>query len=255
MKGFQIFGYAVRQVFRNLQGALLISVLPALLSLVSVYMLNRFQSNVGAHADLALWLKFALILAFPYLLLVWVAVNWHRHILQKESVGVGLPPIIAPRIRSYLLASLLVAICVLLPLLLAQMFGSTFITMLTSATGAQLGVVLRIVTLIEVVSAVAVGVVSLRASIFLPGVAVGKEISMADGWNAVEGQVPQLTVIFLCSWAISFGIDLIGATKLFYSTILLGWLWQIAGLWLKTMLGLSLLTTLYGHYVEKRPLV
>lgn len=255
MKGFQIFGYAAWQVFRNLQGALLISVLTALLWLLAVYVLNPFQDNFVIAAGLLPWFKAVLLLALVYFLLIWVAVNWHRHILRAAPVGIGFPPILASRIRPYFLASLLVAICVLLPLIFAQMFGSAAIVMLTFAAGVQPSTALTIATLIELISAVVVGVVLLRASIFLPGVAVGKEISMGDGWNAAELQFPQLTIIFLCSWAIAFGIDMIGATTFINSTILLSWLWLFFGLWFNSMLGLSILTTLYGHYVEKRPLI
>ena len=32
-------------------------------------------------------------------------------------------------------------------------------------------------------------------------------------------------------------------------------IWDIAVTWLVTMVGVSILTTLYGHYIQKRPLV
>jgi hypothetical protein len=32
-------------------------------------------------------------------------------------------------------------------------------------------------------------------------------------------------------------------------------LWQLVTNWLVTMVGVSILTTLYGHYIEQRPLV
>jgi hypothetical protein len=52
---------------------------------------------------------------------------------------------------------------------------------------------------------------------------------------------------------LSFAVALVGT--LAFQAIGLGLVWDFVFGWVQLMVGVSILTTLYGHYIEKRPLM
>jgi ABC-type transport system involved in multi-copper enzyme maturation permease subunit len=59
-----------------------------------------------------------------------------------------------------------------------------------------------------------------------------------------------VVILALASLATDFIAQLLAAISLG-----LMFVWYIPAQWFLAMLGLSILTTLYGHYIEKRPLI
>lgn len=94
----------------------------------------------------------------------------------------------------------------------------------------------------------------LRLSAALPGQALGLQSEVLAGWNATAHDNRALAELAVLLVASIFVINLIGMA-VFGHLMITAILWQVVTNWLVTMVGVSILTTLYGHYIEKRPLV
>lgn len=259
MKGLKIFLHSVRQLMGNLGAALKISVLPAVISVATVYLLDLkfvFIPQLFAMAlniGLIPWTKVALMMVVLQVMFVWVAVNWHRFVLQSDSTGNGIPPFRKKPVWDYILATLFLSVVLVPPISFSAGVLVGIAAGLANAIKSTFGLVVAFVVFAPPLLMVLT--IAFRAGIFLPGVAVGSGTKMGQGWEASKLQlVPFMTLVFLFV-AASLLLDWIGSARMFDPFTDLGLTWIATRLWIKTMLGLSILTTLYGHYIEKRPLV
>jgi hypothetical protein len=96
-------------------------------------------------------------------------------------------------------------------------------------------------------------VVLLRISPMLPSAAVGPRMGWRAAWDATKGATGTFFLLGLISGALAFGLNLIPQTL---SPTALPVALLIGGLInaVVSMLGASILTTIYGVYVEKRRL-
>jgi hypothetical protein len=97
-------------------------------------------------------------------------------------------------------------------------------------------------------------VIGFRLSTILPGVALGKHGTISDGWQATSGETGDFVVLSLAWLALAFVLGLIMGV-LGSAIPALTILFQFVVGWVTMMIGISILTTLYGHYIEKRPLL
>ena len=77
---------------------------------------------------------------------------------------------------------------------------------------------------------------------------------MLAGWRATAHDNRALAELAVIIVAAIFVLNLIGLLVFGHSAIT-SLLWQVVTNWFVTMIGVSVLTTLYGHYIEKRALV
>ena len=89
-----------------------------------------------------------------------------------------------------------------------------------------------------------------RLSASLPGAALENGAGIGDTWRATEGTLG--TFLMVTVLLVVLGVLLMGVLMLIP---VIGFLIYIALQWFLTMFTLSLLTTVYGHYIEKRELV
>lgn len=243
--GIPIFIHSVRLVLNNLNDALRISLIlyfaPAIVSLL---LTGSFVMGPPSSGDVALALLLGLVSAVA---LLWLAVAWHRYILLDEKPAGPLPAFRGDRMLSYFGYGLLIGvISIAVALVVGLVLG-----LLVAITGGAI-VVAFIVT---VVTAFAVLVVNYRLSAILPGAALGQPVTLKAAWDATAGANGDIIVLAIVSALAAVAIDIPG--MLLAST---GWgaviadLWYLATGWLKVMVGVSILTTLYGHFIEKRPL-
>jgi len=243
--GIPIFIHSVRLVLNNLNDALRISLIlyfaPAIVSLL---LTGSFVMGPPSSGDVALALLLGLVSAIA---LLWLAVAWHRYILLDEKPAGLLPAFRGDRMLSYFGYGLLIGV-----ISIAVALGVGLVLgLLVAITGGAI-VVAFIVT---VVTAFAVLVVNYRLSAILPGAALGQPVTLKAAWDATAGANGDIIVLAIVSALAAVAIDIPG--MLLAST---GWgaviadLWYLATGWLKVMVGVSILTTLYGHFIEKRPL-
>ncbi|MES2433108.1 MAG: hypothetical protein V4586_04710 [Pseudomonadota bacterium] len=249
MKGVQIFSHSLRQVMDNLGPALKVSGVLYLVQVVITGALGYALASAGMSGmGGGMGLGVVLVLVVSLITSIWIAVAWHRYVLLGEEPVGYVPPFMGERMGSYFIKSLLIGLVLMaLMMILSMVIGTLFGRVL-------MGNMLIGMLLMAVMVQVPMIYLGLRLAAALPGTALGNNPAFLAGWQATEGEwrpLLQLAVIMalalwvvnLISWFVFGGY---GVTA---------HLWQLIAGWPVTMVGLSVLTTLYGHYIEKRPLV
>ncbi len=249
MKAVQIISHALRQVTANLPAAVRVSgVLYLAQFVVSALLGGAMLVGMGAGGG---GMGFFPIVIFLVSLVtaVWIAVAWHRFVLLAENPTAVVPPLMQDRMMAYFLRSLgLAVVLIVTGAILGSVIGVLVGGMMMQGAGF-LGFLL-----IALFVQVPLTFVGLRLASVLPGAALGTEHGFFAGWQATKDDWQtflQLALILaLAMWAINMiGLFVFGGFGFF------AMIWQFITGWPIMMIGLSILTTLYGHYIEGRPLV
>ncbi len=255
---FQIIRHAFRMVFGNLREALKASVGPYLILTVIFLVAFGTLIETGGMIDRSVPMGGAepmrpgaaliMLALVPVLLFFvsWVAVAWHRFILLEEYPGL-LPQMAGRPIWPYAGRSILygfVSLIAALPLLLLVMA----LAMPLMMAGEGVASVLVFIGITGFMT-----FVWLRIAIALPAVAVGKPISMGDAWRVSKGMSGTIFGVAFLLMGINRLATVLTAQV---SAILpiIGFALDIALQWTVLMLGVSILTTFYGHLIEGRDL-
>ncbi|GGA99816.1 hypothetical protein [Allosediminivita pacifica] len=250
MKGWQIFVHSVRLIVNNLGDALRVS---ALLYLVQVahqiyafaYLparptggegLSPEEIGASGQGGMALLLFLAFIVSS-----LWIAVGWHRFVLEEEYPRGWIPQWHGGAMLSYLWRSILVFLAVG-----ALMFVALFVIAMVALVSPAL------------IAVFGLGIVGLGSYLFfrlgvtLPATAVGHKLSLRESWKATrdrDGAIVILAFITIAATALIQLPNFAGEPR-----SLLTLVYTLVTGWIATMVGISVLTTLYGHYVQGRPI-
>ncbi len=257
MQGWNIFTHSVRMVFGNLGPALRISGLLYLAYIVvnayfqltyaddlAVLQRNMQRGNMTMALPSGLLGMMVLNIVVALLTSLWISVLWHRYVLLAENPDTIIPPLHAGAIGAYLgktiqLALMLAIVGVALGMLLGVAIGS-----LLGAAAASIIPLLLLGVLLFL---------SYRLGLVLPAVALGKLMAFKTSWEktaAASGAIAQLAVIAVVFAIViqipsSMNPDVTSIVNMAY-TYVVGWI--------AMMVGVSVLTTLYGIYIEGREL-
>lgn len=245
MKAWQIFTHSLRQVFGNKGAAVRVSLVPFVGLFVAFIvlgggmmfsMMGRMEAGMKGGMGAGGIVMMLVLIAIYIGVFTLIAVNWHRFILLNEPVG-WLPQVRTGRMMAYFGTALLVGLIT---------FGVALIIVLVAASLGAIGWLIGLPLFVVVVA------LSFRLSTSLPGAALGQGGGIAGSMAATKGQTGTLVALTL----IYFGVSVLcGIVVGLLSLIpVLGILISLAFQWLAMMVALSMLTTLYGHYVEKREL-
>lgn len=257
MKGWQIFLHSVRQVTGNLEGALRVSALPYAIQVIVGLLLagaagqmagmggpgpsGAMMGGFGIGALVALIVSLATAL--------WIAVAWHRFVLLNEQPQGFVPVWRGDRIAEYFLRSLGYGlILTVAAMVLAMIAGMLFSPLLRSGSYVLFLILSALVVQIPLM------IFAFRLSAALPGAALDSGHDFMAGWQATQGQTADIAVLAAIAVVAHLVLALLGLL-VFSHLWVLAVLWQIVAGWLVTMVAISILTTLYGHYIERRPLV
>ena len=258
MRGLALLNHSLRVLFGNLGPALRISLLLYALMqgafLATAYAAtgdplgDRAIGDPYASADVRPGWGVAYLgtLGLAWVLGSWIAVRWHRFVLMEEYPGGAVPRWDGGLVLGYMWRSLKIGLAILAIALLVSL--AWFLVSLSLAGGALIFVA-ALVPLVIVFGATYVG---LRISLGLPGVALGRDLSIADSWGATapaSGAIAVLAVLLALLNAILSAI----AALLALSPTLSVLLSLVVG-WITLMLSVAVLTTLYGHLIEGREL-
>ena len=256
MQAWMLLRHSFVMLFGNFAIALRLSaVLYAVQAIPNIYFLN-FMSGVS-DAELELSPQFWLFGSFNMVILMitgfWIAVAWHRFILVEEIPSGYVPKFHARRIMAYfgqsvLLGLLIVAIGMalgfgLIPItifLAFPLFGDLSQTYLTSIFYLLIGLL--------------IAPILFRFSTVLPAAALGERFTWGAAWQTTKGSTGSLVLVSLVLW-VGLGLADWLVNDLISGSLFLLALWTIPFQWVFLMIHISILTTLYGHYVEKRALV
>lgn len=257
MQGWSIFIHSVRMVFENLGPALRISsLLYAAYMVVNAYFLLTYSDDlvnlqramaagiIPAELPSGLFPTMVLNYIVGLLSSLWIAVLWHRFILLSQVPETIIPPFYSGMVATYLgktiqLALMLAVIGVLLGMLLGVALGPLLGRF--SATAIPLILLGALLYL------------SYRLGLVFPAVALKIPLLFKTSWEKTKiasGAIAQLAVIAVVSALLiqipsNMNPEPTSAVNLVYS--------YVVG-WIAMMVGVSVLTTLYGMYVEGREL-
>ncbi|WP_162617711.1 hypothetical protein [Yoonia maritima] len=254
----QIIRHAFAMIFGNLGQALRVSVGPYLLLIVFFY--GAFKTlgisagldllasggrvpadQVGFSGGAVIFSVLALLIATLFVA-SWVAVSWHRFILLEEYSGL-LPATAGRPIWPYIGRTLLCALIIFMAAI-----GGLLIILGASAVSPIVGLIA------EYVVTVVLSVIWFRIGVSLPSIAVGQPVAVRDAWSATSPFSGVIVGIVMIILVISFVVN-IATQGLYDLSPMLGLVVNIFIQWVTLMVGVSVLTTLYGHLIEGRPLI
>jgi hypothetical protein len=242
--GLRIFMHSVNLVLNQLNGALRISavlyVASLLVSIVGYFIFVQAvmtQPNVPWQSILL-----GIVIGFFYL---WIAVAWHRFVLLDEIPQTLLPPFHGDRILAYLGRSIIVCLIIFA---IAIVVGFVNAVILAATNGSPVALVLT--TLLVVFVAL---LISYRLAPMFPAAAIGKVLGVREAWAATTGSTGTIVVLALVSALASVIVDLpVLLLQNLPGGAIIAFAWTAVTSWFKLLIGVSILTTLYGVYVEKR---
>lgn len=182
---------------------------------------------------------------------LWIAVAWHRHVLLREGGEGWLPPLEGRRMLAYLGRSFLIGLIVLAAFVMVTTAVAPFAPVAALAIATILGMVL-----------------TYRLGLILPAGAIGQPLTMVEAWRATAGQSGTVIMLAVMTFALSLllqvpafldagaGPEEVAAgsgVAVAAGPGLVGTVYDLVVTWMLLMLGVTLLSTLYGHFVEGRP--
>ena len=178
-----------------------------------------------------------------FIAMSWIAIAWHRFVLLEETSSQLFPNLNAGRLISYLGKTLALVFMIAIGLAIPLAVIST----LLSAAG--------LATLMPLVSLglfVCIYYFFFRAGLVLPAIALDQRITFSESFQTTKELSQSIWGIAL----IVVGMSSIAAILLgqIMPNNILGVLANAIVQWLMVMISASLLTTLYGHAVEHRPI-
>lgn len=252
VKGWQIFQHSVRQVTRNLPEALQVSAVPFAISLMislgSGGQMMAFQTDPNT---LSLGASLSMLAGVIVMVVVsvWVAVAWHRYVLMNERPKNFLPAFHGDRSWAYFLRSLGYGVLLMAVMLVVSLvLGMLFMGQVPQSNGFGMRLVIGLAFQIPLLT------VAFRLMAALPATALGHDSSFMAGWQATRGHSGDILALAVICAVLSTLIGVVGGAVLEQFSILLI-AFDVVFNWFVTMIGASILTTLYGHYIQGRPLV
>ncbi|GGL55379.1 hypothetical protein [Wenxinia marina] len=269
--GWRIVRHSIVLLFRNFGAALAVSIGPLAIALIGIILAGLALGFSPAGALVAPYSFYAMatlptdsdpeaaammmrvgILLFVHLAVIllvsaWIAVAWHRYVLVEEAPGL-VPPVRGGTILGYAGRTILLGLLVVLAAIpLSMVLG------LVAAPALQRPDSLVSQIVVFALSVVIPAVLSwmwLRLGLVLPARAVGQAFGLGDSWRATQPAAGPIFAAALLLGLIALGLSLV-VPAVFGS----GWpglALQLAANWFSLMLGISILTALYGHLVEGR---
>ena len=253
---FQIIRHAFRMVFGNFGQALRLSVGPLLIAAIIIYGLASaldigfvsiafmFMNPAAADPLIAFFILVALVVgAFVS---AWVAVSWHRFILLEEYTN-WLPAWRQRPVGAYLLTSLGIGFWVFLATFLVSLLFGVLIAVLQLQNSAVAAAVVGF----------AVGALTsyvwFRLALSLPALSIGRSMKLRQSFDEtikVSATIWNVVFILIAINAIAnVATGFVAPGSLRIQLALDGLVF-----WVNFMVGLSVLTTFYGHLIEDREL-
>mgnify|MGYP001556632023 CR=1 FL=1 len=242
--------HSFRLLFRNFAEALKVSVAPLILAVLlgvaafsvsgvtpAMIAMASFTGRMPPNGLLAI-LFIGMVMLFTF---SWIAVAWHRFVLLEEYPGY-VPAVTDRPIWPYVWRTLGLGLL----MFMVMTFLSIIVGMILPMTGeGGLGVAAMLV-------GTALTYFWLRSALILPAVAVGEDLKLRDAWSVSASQSRAIFGVAL----ILVGLNLM-ASVVQQAVVPPGAVAVIISLavgWITLMVGASILTTLYGHLVQNRPL-
>ncbi|WP_368185548.1 hypothetical protein [Aestuariibius sp. HNIBRBA575] len=255
--GWKLFKHAFQMVTGNLHAALRATLVPMLiLAGMFVLIIMGWDQSLGQPSPVLLFLVPA-ILIMCIVLFPLIAITWHRYVL-KEEFPRWIPRLGDKRIGAYFWTSVLIGLILMIPsMIISTIVSALFWASLEEAAlNGQQDILQFSISgvLAGILMGTLAGFLWMRCALCLPAIALNEDENFGIGasWSKTSGVSKDVLVfaffLAVLNVAASFVPIMIG--QVVVRDIL-----SIVINWFTFMIGLSALTTLYGHLVEKRPLI
>lgn len=244
--GIRIFLHSINLVFTQLSSALRLSGLLYILSVVItvIGVIFYMPTEIPGAAPSYPWQLIPIGVATTAIYF-WIAIAWHRFVLLSESPASALPQFQGDRMLAYLGRTLQMG---LIGMVAGLIFALPYFVTLMLTEGNALIAAAGPLMMLSVIS-----IITFRLAPILPAAAVGKPLGIRAAWAATAGSmgtIVALAVVFLIASVVvdlpTLLIQHVPAGAIFVL------IWTSVTGWIRLMVGISILTTLYGVYVENR---
>ena len=275
MQAWKLFSHSVLQIIRNLKAVLLITFIPFIILSIPIFIvmsavphiidsaidnpssgmflrLGPFGPSVPFESFSSFIWPLLFSFAFAGIVSLWTAVTWHRFILLNEPPQNPFSKKNLLRMASYF-KTLILLIIIIIPIFFVTSILSSFVLaiVITPPVGAK---TILIMILWATLFSAFFWTIYLRLCPALPASALGEGVSFFDGYMETRGATITFFIMgvafTLTSMSFEFLLD-----KIPFHIIGRILIFEFLAAWLAFVFNLSLITTLYGHYVEKRALV
>lgn len=241
MQGWKLFKHALNMVLRNWLEALKIFLVPSLLAVLGAAALVFIFGVILRGGTGAQILTLSLIAALFVFVLLWTVVAWHRFVVLEEYPTGWIPPLQLNPMASYLWNAFIISLLAMAVIVLVALFFFV----------AQAANIVTLVAVLAIPLFIFLGVLWLQVSIVLPAAAVGNPIKISQAFDATRGAFWPFLVLLILIGLLQSGTEILvqgleGGSEvlaLVVSVVLSAFL---------GVLNISILTTLYGHYIEGR---
>lgn len=247
----ELLKHAINMILNNIGEALKASAVP----LILLFVLGMFVGGPLAElqsvtditqleqVDLMAVAGSVLILLIGYLVIFgWLAVAWHRFILLGEYPG-PVPAFAGSNVVSYI-----VQLVILIVILVA-------IGIVIGLIGGLIGSIIPIFgALISIAMLFVLGYIYLRLALTLPAVAVGARLGIREAWESTGPHSGTFLGIFFLLALLRIVAALPGVLLNSLGLDIVAVAVDLMATWFTLMVGVGILTTLYGHIIEGRPL-
>ncbi len=265
MLGFQIFKHSIIQVLGNWQNALRISgalwlivavILPMIIRMLltgspildAETVLDGF-GNGGGSVFFAIFISIIL----SWVAVSWIAVAWHRYVLKNEmelSV-LYIPKTSGGAIAGYMWKGIVLGFVLFLIMIpIGIIFSGIGMLVNVEMLGAA-------AAFIPIFLGIVVTILMLRFSLILPARALNLPIGVGESWGFTSEIRSALWVtsimLVVTNGFLNFILTSVLLGTVVSATILV--VFSTVVNWMTMMIGVSILTTLYGICVENRELV
>jgi len=258
MLGLRLFMLSARMVFTNLVPMVQIFALPLAVVLAAIMAFSTYVGlgpfffisgqNVQFN-NLSGGLLAAFLCTF---FIIWLAlmngvVHWHRYILLGERPRALMLRASWRQVAKYIVGGILIVALLILPLWLLGMIAGRI------AVGFAMDGKLLVAQGIMAAVSIFFTAIFLTLSPILPANAIDRNIKISDGLSAMSGSLGALIICAIGLAVLQWGGDVL-LRQLVTLNLQLAVIVGIVVQMMVAMIGVSLITTIYGHYIEDRPL-
>lgn len=258
MSALPVLRHSLLQIIRQPADVLRIFALPLAATFLIfkitglAFTLSPFYLNIAVARGQVPWGRLAVVTVLTLLIGLWAAAAWHRFILLAERPRQFWPVVPWSTYLAFVRRGLVFAVLILLIIAVASFAYGLVIGFAAALTKRPPGLLAHAIGLCLFVPIL---VLSLRLAVVLPGAAVGAPHRMGEIWAHLSDHFYTFLGLLIALVIIRFlaaeFLSLVGLTPLTTPGLVVFAILES----LQMILTLSVVTTLYGHYVEGRGLV
>lgn len=258
MSSLAILRHAVLQIIRQPIDVLRIFLLPLSANFLIfklsglAFTLSPFYAAIAFSRGQIPWGRLGAVTLVTMLIGLWAAAAWHRFILLAERPRGFWPMVPWPAFWAFLRRGLLVGVLILLIVFLASAAFGFVLGFASAFTKRPPGILAQAIGLCVFLPIL---VQSLRLAVVLPAAAIQAPHSMGEIWKHMSDLFLTLLGLLIALIALRYLsgelLSLLGLTPLTTRGLVVFAILEIP----QIILMLSVVTTLYGRYIEGRDLV